>query len=187
MGGVNLMAEELNRSGGLLGYKVIVVPMDDESDSDIAIGVAEQIRTDIAGGKRVLGLIGHYNSGQTLAAMEIYKDLPLVIITPTASELSITQRGYSNFFRVNANDAIQANVDAKFLVEQLLSTVPKREDTLWIDDMGFRVRDLRLRNGFQGSMWTNGIVYYAFDPAVSSASRSRWKAAAAVWSTAARS
>ena len=119
LGGVNLMAEELNRSGGLLGYKVIVVPMDDESDSDIAVAVAEQIEADIAGGKRVLGLIGHYNSGQTLAAMEIYKDLPLVIITPTASELSITQRGYGNFFRVNANDAVQANVDAKFLVEQL--------------------------------------------------------------------
>jgi branched-chain amino acid transport system substrate-binding protein len=70
-------------------------------------------------GKRVLGLIGHYNSGQTLAGMEIYKDLPIVVITPTASELSITQRGYSNFFRVNANDAVQANVDAQFLIEQL--------------------------------------------------------------------
>jgi branched-chain amino acid transport system substrate-binding protein len=66
-----------------------------------------------------LGLIGHYNSGQTLAAMEIYKDLPIVVITPTASELSITQRGYRNFFRVNANDAVQADVDAQFLVEEL--------------------------------------------------------------------
>jgi branched-chain amino acid transport system substrate-binding protein len=51
--------------------------------------------------------------------MEIYKDLPLVIITPTASELSITQKGYRNFFRVNANDAVQANVVARFLVEEL--------------------------------------------------------------------
>jgi branched-chain amino acid transport system substrate-binding protein len=119
LGGVNLMAAELNRTGGLLGYKVVVVPKDDESDSDVALAVAEQVRADIEAGKRVLGLIGHYNSGQTLAAMEIYKDLSLVIITPTASELSITQKGYRNFFRINANDAVQANTVARFLVEDL--------------------------------------------------------------------
>ena len=119
LGGVNLMAAQLNRSGGLLGYKVVVVPMDDESDSDVALAVADQVRADIEAGKRVLALIGHYNSGQTLAAMEVYKDLPLVVITPTASELSITQRGYRNFFRVNANDAVQANGVARFLVEDL--------------------------------------------------------------------
>jgi branched-chain amino acid transport system substrate-binding protein len=51
--------------------------------------------------------------------MEIYQGLPLVVITPTASELSLTQRGYGNFFRVNANDAVQANAVAAFLIEQL--------------------------------------------------------------------
>ena len=113
------MAAELNRSGGLLGYKVVVVPMDDESDSEVALSVAQQVQADIAAGKRVLGMVGHYNSGQTLAAMEIYKDLPLVVVTPTSSELSITQKGYRNFFRVNANDAVQANVAAQCLVEEL--------------------------------------------------------------------
>jgi branched-chain amino acid transport system substrate-binding protein len=119
LGGARLMADQLNRSGGLLGYKVIVVGKDDESDSDVAVAVAEEIRDEIKNGKRVLGVIGHYNSGQTLAAMEIYKDLPLIVITPTTSEVSVTQKGYRNFFRVNANDAVQAKVDAEFLVQTL--------------------------------------------------------------------
>ncbi len=119
LGGARLAAEEFNRSGGLLGYKVVIVPLDDESDSDVAVSLADQVKQDIAGGKRVLGLIGHYNSGQTIAAMDIYKDLPLVIMTPTSSETSLTQKGYTNFFRVNANDATQAKVDAAFLVNQL--------------------------------------------------------------------
>jgi branched-chain amino acid transport system substrate-binding protein len=119
LGGVNLLADELNREGGLLGYRVVVVGLDDESDSEVAAAVAKQVQDEIAAGKRVLGLIGHYNSGQTLVAMEIYKDLSLVVITPTASELSITQKAYNNFFRVNANDAVQAAVDAQFLVEEL--------------------------------------------------------------------
>jgi len=98
---------------------VVIVPLDDESDSDVAVSCADQVKQDIASGKRVLGLIGHYNSGQTIAAMDIYKDLPLVIMTPTSSETSLTQKGYTNFFRVNANDATQARVDAAFLVNQL--------------------------------------------------------------------
>jgi branched-chain amino acid transport system substrate-binding protein len=51
--------------------------------------------------------------------MEVYKDLSLVVITPTASEVSLTERGYQNFFRVNANDEAQARVDADFLVNTL--------------------------------------------------------------------
>ncbi len=119
LGGARLAAEEFNRSGGLLGYKVVIVPLDDESDSDVAVSLAEQVKAELASGKRALGLIGHYNSGQTIAAMEIYKDLPIVIMTPTASEMSLTQKGYTNFFRVNANDATQARVDAAFLVNKL--------------------------------------------------------------------
>jgi len=119
LGGAKLMAEQLNQAGGLLGYQVKVVGIDDESDSDVAVEVAGQLKEVIERGDKVIGLIGHYNSGQTLAAMEVYKDLPIVIITPTASEVSITQRGYRNFFRVNANDTTQARVDAEFLVNTL--------------------------------------------------------------------
>jgi branched-chain amino acid transport system substrate-binding protein len=119
LGCVRLAAEKLNLSGGLLGYKVTVVGLDDESDSDVAVSVAEKIKSDVDSGQKVLGVIGHYNSGQTLSAMEIYKDLPLVVITPTSSEVSLTEKGYRNFFRVNANDTVQAQVDADFLVQNL--------------------------------------------------------------------
>jgi branched-chain amino acid transport system substrate-binding protein len=119
LGGARLRAAEVNAQGGLNGYRVVVKEIDDESDSDVAVTVAEQIAANVAAGERVLGVIGHLNSGQTLAAMEIYKDLPISIITPTASEVSLTQKGYTNFFRVNANDEVQARVDAEFLVNKL--------------------------------------------------------------------
>lgn len=119
LGGARLAAERINRSGGLLGYQVTVIGLDDESDTEVAVEVAQEIEASLQRGDRVLGVIGHLNSGQTLAAMEIYKDLSLVVITPTASEVSLTQKGYRNFFRVNANDRTQAQVDAKFLVETL--------------------------------------------------------------------
>ncbi|MDY7039905.1 MAG: ABC transporter substrate-binding protein, partial [Chloroflexota bacterium] len=43
VGGVRLMAERLNKSGGLLGYKVVVVELDDEADSDVAVAVAAEV------------------------------------------------------------------------------------------------------------------------------------------------
>ncbi len=119
LGGVRLAAEQINRAGGLLGFELEVRPLDDESDSDVAVDNIEAVTAAIDAGERVIAVIGHLNSGQTLAAMQYYKDMPLVVITPTASEQSLTELGYSNFFRVNANDAVQAAVDAAFLVEDL--------------------------------------------------------------------
>ncbi len=122
LGGVRLAAEEINRSGGLQGYRIVVRQLDDESDSDVAVANVEQIKEAIANGERVIAVIGHLNSGQTLAAMALYKDMPLIVITPTASEQSLTQRGYTNFFRVNASDDVQAAVDARFLTQHLHAT-----------------------------------------------------------------
>ncbi len=118
-GGVRLMAEQLNRAGGLLGYKVKVVALDDEADSDVAVSVAEQIKAAVSRGDRVLGVIGHPNSGPTGAAMAIYKDLPIIVITPTASEVALTKQGFRNFFRVNAANDLQAQVGAAYLVNKL--------------------------------------------------------------------
>lgn len=130
-GGVRLMAEQLNRAGGLLGYKVIVVALDDEADSDVAVSVAEEIEAAVRRGENVVGVIGHPNSGQTAAAMAIYKDLDLIVITPTASEVALTQQGYTNFFRINAANDLQAKTGADYLVKQLGA---KKVAVLYNDD-----------------------------------------------------
>jgi branched-chain amino acid transport system substrate-binding protein len=130
-GGVRLMAEQVNRSGGLLGYKINVVALDDEADSDVAVTVAEQIKAAVDAGDRVLGVIGHPNSGQTAAAMGIYKDLPIIVITPTASEVALTHQGYRNFFRINADNDLQAKVGADYLVNTLAA---KKVAVLYNDD-----------------------------------------------------
>lgn len=119
LGGVHLAAEEVNRNGGLLGYRVVVRPLDDESDSDTALANVDAIRDAINSGERVLGVIGHLNSGQTDATLGEYDSLGLITITPTASEESLTNRGFTRFFRVNANDSVQAKVNAQFLMEEM--------------------------------------------------------------------
>jgi branched-chain amino acid transport system substrate-binding protein len=97
----------------------------------VAAAVAEEVRAAIERGDRVLGVIGHPNSGQTAAAMDIYKDLPIVVITPTASEVALTAQGYRNFFRINASNDVQAKVGAEYLVQNLGA---RRVAVLYNDD-----------------------------------------------------
>jgi branched-chain amino acid transport system substrate-binding protein len=119
LGGVRLAAAEINRQGGLDGYRLVIRPLDDESDSDVAVANVDEIRAAINSGDRVIGVIGHLNSGQTDATLDLYAGLNLVVITPTASEQSLTQRGHRHFFRINANDGVQATVAARFLAEEM--------------------------------------------------------------------
>ncbi len=119
VGGVKLKAEEANRAGGVAGYKINVVALDDESDPDVALSITEEVKAALEQGENVLGFIGHYNSGETLAAMEVYGGLPLVVITSNASNVALTHKGYDKFFRIVANDQVQADADADFLVNEL--------------------------------------------------------------------
>ena len=119
LGGVRLAAAEANRSGGLNGYKLVVRGLDDESDDGVAVDNIKTIQAALDQGEKVLGVIGHLNSGQTIAVMEAYSKMPFVVITPTASELSITQHNYRNFFRINANDVVQADTLTRFLSKKL--------------------------------------------------------------------
>src|SRR3954465_12904805 len=59
LGGVRLAAEEINRNDGLLGYKVVVRPLDDESDDDVAVKQISQIEQALSSSEKVLGVIGH--------------------------------------------------------------------------------------------------------------------------------
>ena len=131
VGGARLKAEEINKQGGLLDYRVVVRGIDDESDDEVAAAVADEVAAAVNRGEKVLAVIGHLNSGQTGVGMQVYQTLPIVVITPTASEMALTQSGFRNFFRVNAHNAAQAQTAAEYL-GQVLGV--KRVAVLYNDD-----------------------------------------------------
>jgi len=96
LGGVRKRADEANRAGGVLGGKKVVVRgLDDQADEDVAVEVAHQVEQAIRAGETVLGVVGHYNSGPTARAMEVYRQLNLVVITPSSSNPDLTRKGYA--------------------------------------------------------------------------------------------
>jgi branched-chain amino acid transport system substrate-binding protein len=65
----------------------------------------------------VHAVIGHICSGATKAALGIYKDAKLVVVSPSATNPELTQSGqYPNFYRTIASDDAQARLEVDFAI-----------------------------------------------------------------------
>ncbi|WP_272700503.1 branched-chain amino acid ABC transporter substrate-binding protein [Desulfovibrio sp. Fe33] len=105
-----LVAKKINAAGGVNGAMVEVVPQDDQCKPELATNVATKLLSD--GVKIVLG---HICSGATKAALPIYVDGKIVVMSPSATNPPLTQSGeYPNFFRTIAPDDAQAALEVAF-------------------------------------------------------------------------
>jgi branched-chain amino acid transport system substrate-binding protein len=105
--------EDINASGGLLGQKVSIVTGDDVSDPKQGVSVANKF---IADGVKFV--VGHFNSGVTIPASEAYNEGGVLVITPSATNPKITERGLWNVFRACGRDDQQGTIAGAFLVER---------------------------------------------------------------------
>lgn len=94
--GYLLCAEDLNRSGGLLGRPVEFVIYDDESNQARAQALYEQLITE----DRVDAIMGPYGSTLTEAVAPITEKHRFVHITPLAATSSIWEQGRHHLFMV---------------------------------------------------------------------------------------
>jgi branched-chain amino acid transport system substrate-binding protein len=110
-----LVAAAVNAKGGLLGRPLELVIMDDQCKPEIAVNVATSLVS--AGVKAV---IGHICSGATKAALGIYKESGIPVISPSATTPSLTKSGdYPNFFRTIGADDLQGKFAADYVVNTL--------------------------------------------------------------------
>lgn len=112
--GAELAALHYNRQGGVLGYKVVIVPLDDQADGEVAVEVAREFAR-----RKVFAVVGHYSSGATMPASRIYAAAGILEVTTMASNPAISQQGFRTFFRVCPVDSVQGPVDAEFAVNTL--------------------------------------------------------------------
>lgn len=100
--GARMAIDELNASGVSIGGKDVrfeLVVMDDGADPERAVGVARTLCA-----AKVSGVVGHMNSGTSLAASKIYNDCRIAQITPSATNPTYSQQGFKTAFRLMASD-----------------------------------------------------------------------------------
>jgi branched-chain amino acid transport system substrate-binding protein len=97
---VELAVAEKNAGGGILGARVAAVAADDQADNQKGAAVAKGFCDDPAD----LGVVGHVNSGVTIAAAPVYAGCGLAMITPMSSNPGVTEQGLPNVFRLTNRD-----------------------------------------------------------------------------------
>ncbi len=115
MKAAQLVVKKVNASGGVLGKQVELLIQDDQCKPEIATNTATKLVTE---GANVV--LGHICSGATKAALGIYKDAKIPVMSPSATNPPLTQSGdYPNFFRTIASDDMQAKLAVDFALDEL--------------------------------------------------------------------
>src|SRR5579883_2916636 len=110
--GVDQAAADLNKAGGMLGKKIVVEYGDDVSDPKQGVSVANNFAAD-----GVRFVVGHYNSGVTIPASEVYAENGILEITPASTNPTVTERGLWNIFRVCGRDDQQGRVAGDYILK----------------------------------------------------------------------
>jgi len=110
---VKLALREWNEAGGVGGYMVELVALDESGDPDQALGQASELILD----PLVMGAIGHFDDQTTLAVSPLYQEGGLALIAP-----GITVGGledYPSLFRLGASEEALGRAAALFAYEEL--------------------------------------------------------------------
>ncbi len=110
-----LVVKHVNEKGGINGSKVELMVEDDVCKPEVATNTATKL---VSGGVNVV--IGHICSGATKAALPIYNEADVIVMSPSATNPALTQSGdYPNFYRTIASDDAQARTEVDFAINVL--------------------------------------------------------------------
>jgi branched-chain amino acid transport system substrate-binding protein len=111
--GVEQAVEDINAAGGILGQKIALSVGDDRADPKEGVSVANKFVAD-----GVKFVIGHFNSGVTIPASDVYQENGMLVITPAATNPRVTERNMWNVFRVCGRDDQQGGVAGNLIAEK---------------------------------------------------------------------
>ena len=109
--GAQAAADEINAAGGVLGQKIVLEFGDDASDPKQGVSVANKFV-----GDGVKYVDGHFNSGVTIPASEVYADNGILFVTPSATNPKVTERGLWDAFRTCGRDDQQGKIAGAYIL-----------------------------------------------------------------------
>jgi branched-chain amino acid transport system substrate-binding protein len=103
--GVEQAVADINAAGGINGQRIALSVGDDRADPKEGVSVANKFV-----GDGVKFVIGHFNSGVTIPASDIYQENGILAITPGSTNPQVTERGLWNMFRDCGRDDQQGGI-----------------------------------------------------------------------------
>jgi len=115
--GAQLLEKEVNSAGGINGKKIKFIFEDDQADPNSSM----QAFNKLVDSEKVSAILGPVTSGATLAVAPNSTAKQIPMITPTATEPTITKVGGDYMFRGCFVDSFQGDVLGKYASENLKS------------------------------------------------------------------
>src|SRR5271169_1323616 len=112
--GTQQAVDDINKAGGILGQQITLEQGDDVSDPKQGVSVANKFV-----GDGVKFVIGHFNSGVTIPASDVYSENGILFITPSATNPKVTDRGLWDAFRTCGRDDQQGKLWAELALGKL--------------------------------------------------------------------
>jgi branched-chain amino acid transport system substrate-binding protein len=111
VGGIKLALSDYNAKHAdcQVGFK--------EFDSQGNPEKATPLATKIVGDSSIIGLVGPGFSGESLATGKTFDAAGLPVISPSATNVTITESGWTTWHRVIGNDDAQAAADAQYMTD----------------------------------------------------------------------
>ena len=115
MKGAQAAADAINKAGGINGEQIKLVAGDDACEPKQAVAVANRLVDQ----DKVIGVVGHFCSSNTIPASEVYADAGVIMITPGSTNPQVTERGMDAVFRMCGRDDQQGVVAGDYIVDVL--------------------------------------------------------------------
>lgn len=108
---VDLLAEEVNAAGGVLGMPIELIVEDDGGDPKTAALAAQKLST-----QDIVAVIGTYGSSITEASQNIYDEEQIIQVANGSTAVRLTEKGLQYFFRTATRDDEQGRVAANTML-----------------------------------------------------------------------
>jgi branched-chain amino acid transport system substrate-binding protein len=112
--GAEQAVTDLNAAGGVLGRQLALEIGDDACDPRQAVSVANQLA-----GRRVALVAGHFCSGSSIPARDVYAEEGVLQISPASTNPRFTDEGKWNTFRVCGRDDQQGQVAGRYIAQNM--------------------------------------------------------------------
>jgi branched-chain amino acid transport system substrate-binding protein len=111
--GAEMAVADINAAGGVLGKKLKLKIGDDQCDPKQAVAVANAMVSD-----KVPFVAGHYCSGSSIPASDVYAEAGIVQISPASTNPKLTEDPKkTNVFRVCGRDDQQGKVAGAYIAQ----------------------------------------------------------------------
>jgi len=110
--GAEQAVADINAAGGINGQQIQLQMGDDAGDPKQGVSVANKFV-----GDGVKLVVGHFNSGISIPASDIYAENGMLQITPASTNEKFTERGLWNTFRTCGRDDQQGAVASAYIVK----------------------------------------------------------------------